>query len=831
VTNSDPSREFDTATEAMKVVDPLKENAEYKPRSLASQQWGQWTNTYEWSPTQSTTLFTPKVLQQICNFEQTMYNHQNFSDFCIVDYNDNFGRGNESCVPPSMTPVRLFYETQILDCDDYMSRLFLAMNTSNVSNPATWHLKELADKESNCAELAEKSMQPLVMYMANTNKVYSTPSVMGIPSFQSAPSNPSTNPPCLLPASAVVPVAGNNMNAVRNDSSCELYLPALGNTVVVQNPGVWASGFANDNYKFPAQIDIFNYSSCPLLDETHVNNVNEYLITMLKKKDLGDTIGNIAGEDLFGFFFAADSLKKGYTVRSRMFYSLGAPLSPYLDEADRPTEQRAKYMTFLKQIEDEYMARFNMAYGSFPQSMPRSAYRTAAVEDGVKFEFYGLVVFNKEFERMMNGDLPMVSLAVLFVFGYMSFHTKSFFLSSFALFQIILSLPVSYTVYRYVWGIPFFSQLHILAIFLVLGVGADDVFVLVDAWKESRVTVKKSVALKNVIDEKNAAMEKDNGVLDYKRKRMQFAYERAAVAVFNTSFTTAMAFVSTGISPIMSIATFGWFAATCIIMNYILTVTWYPSVIMIKELYVDPFFATRCSCSSSSTKEQNEDEEEKLSKPSCVLRCFRECYIPAMTYKVGSVYIVSLCVFIATSAYSIQAAYFTTLLTPPNESEQFFPKDHMFTGLSDRMTENFMGGSDSSYTRIGYMFGAIPNDLDRSKFDQYYPDENRGVIKWDDDFDVYPKKNQQALLQFCEDLKEQVCTDVNDKNKKLAGCTATGSKFVKAGTMECFMTEFQEWHKNKYNVEPWEISRKEFEDRLFVFRRDTKPVRYFFNFT
>jgi hypothetical protein len=87
------------------------------------------------------------------------------------------------------------------------------------------------------------------------------------------------------------------------------------------------------------------------------------------------------------------------------------------------------------------------------------------------------------------------------------------------------------------------------------------------------------------------------------------------------------------------------------------------------------------------------------------------------------------------------------------------------------------------------------------------------------------------LLQFCEDLKEQVCTDVNDKNKKLAGCTATGSKFVKAGTMECFMTEFQEWHKNKYNVEPWEISRTEFEDRLFVFRRDTKPVRYFFNFT
>ena len=33
-------------------------------------------------------------------------------------------------------------------------------------------------------------------------------------------------------------------------------------------------------------------------------------------------------------------------------------------------------------------------------------------------------------------------------------------------------------------------QMNILAIFLVLGVGADDIFVLVDSWKQSRVDVK-----------------------------------------------------------------------------------------------------------------------------------------------------------------------------------------------------------------------------------------------------------------------------------------------------------------------------------------------------
>ena len=852
VTNSDPSREFDTATEAMNLVDALKANEEYRPRSLASQQWGTWTNTYAWAPTQTTSLFTPKTLQQICNFEQTLFNHEKFSEFCIIDYNDNFGRGNESCVPPSLTPTRLFYETQVLDCNDYMSRLFLAVNTSNVSNPDVMFMKDLAEQESNCQELAKRSTQPLVMFMKNLNKVYSTPSVLGIPAFRSAKNNPSGNPPCLLPASAVVPMPmGNtivNMTAIRNDTSCELYLPAIQNimpaTVIVKNPGVWAAGFANNSWSFPNQLDIFNYSTahpstnCPLLKQEHVTAVNEYLMAMLNKTDLGDTLGNIGGEDLFGFFMAVDSIDKGYTTRSRMFYSLGAPLAPYLDEADRPAEQRSKYMGFLAEIETIYMERFNMEYTTFPNAMPRSAYRTAAIEEGVQFEFYGLVVFNKEFERMMNGDLPMVSLAVLFVWGYMTFHTKSIFLSSNALLQILLSLPVSYTVYKYVWGIPFFSQLHILAIFLVLGVGADDVFVLVDAWKESIFSVKQkttsstgvSVGVSAIKQDKLNAAAKGKGQLskehqlEYKRQRMQFAYSRTAVAVFNTSFTTAMAFVSTGISPIMSIATFGWFAATCIIMNYVLTVTWYPSVIIVKELYIDPFFAKHCCCQKDQGKDQGKDEGKDKPKLSCVVRCFRDCYVPTMTYTFHDIPIVALFVVIVLTAYAAQAAYFTTLLTPPNESEQFFPSDHMFTGLSDRMTDNFMGGAESSYTRIGYMFGAIPAELDRSAFDQYYPDEKRGVIKWDDDFDIYPKENQQALIQFCKDLEEHVCYDVNDATKLLPGCTLTGSKFVRAGTMECFITEFQEWHKKEYNnVETWDIPKALFEERLFLFRQNTKP--------
>ena len=59
-------------------------------------------------------------------------------------------------------------------------------------------------------------------------------------------------------------------------------------------------------------------------------------------------------------------------------------------------------------------------------------------------------------------------------------------MGSLAMLQIILSLPVSYFFYTFVFAIPVFMQMNILATFIVLGVGADDLFVLHDAWVQVR---------------------------------------------------------------------------------------------------------------------------------------------------------------------------------------------------------------------------------------------------------------------------------------------------------------------------------------------------------
>merc|ERR1711968_341386 len=124
------------------------------------------------------------------------------------------------------------------------------------------------------------------------------------------------------------------------------------------------------------------------------------------------------------------------------------------------------------------------------------------------------------------------------------------------------------------------------------GVGADDVFVLVDAWKQSK---------------------KENDK-DYLLKRVSYSYHRTYRAVFNTSLTTAMAFVGTGISPLMGFSTFGWFAAICIVINYLYVISFTPAALLLLELYIRPFMDKYCGtlkCCKMKVDALPEKEEEK----------------------------------------------------------------------------------------------------------------------------------------------------------------------------------------------------------------------------
>ena len=243
---------------------------------------------------------------------------------------------------------------------------------------------------------------------------------------------------------------------------------------------------------------------------------------------------------------------------------LGAPLEGFETESDDITAQARLYEGFIGTWEDVVLPYMGMTHGQ-----TASAFAQAHVKNGINVRYWGFDLQNIEFLRVVQTDMFFSIFSLMFVFIWIWIHLGSGFLASISMLQIVASLPLGAAIYKGVFQIPFFDTLHTLVIFLVLGVGADDCFVLVDGWKQTAELV----------------LRKDGqSYEDYLCDRMTVAYGRTAQAVFNTSFTTAMAFVATAISPIMPISTFGIYAALCIVINYVMVITLTPCAVLVYEV-------------------------------------------------------------------------------------------------------------------------------------------------------------------------------------------------------------------------------------------------------
>ena len=149
---------------------------------------------------------------------------------------------------------------------------------------------------------------------------------------------------------------------------------------------------------------------------------------------------------------------------------------------------------------------------------------------------------------------------------------------------MLLAFPLTYFIFYFIFQIKFFTNLHNLTVFIILGIAADDFFVFSDAWRQtSKISYTKG---------------------DF-HKRMALTYRRASKAMFVTSFTTASAFLATGFSDIMPISSFGYFAAILIVSNYLLVITLFPAVLMVWE-YSCAKFCVYEKCCKNCYKERKE---------------------------------------------------------------------------------------------------------------------------------------------------------------------------------------------------------------------------------
>lgn len=156
--------------------------------------------------------------------------------------------------------------------------------------------------------------------------------------------------------------------------------------------------------------------------------------------------------------------------------------------------------------------------------------------------------------------LALASFALVFL--YIRLAVGSWFLAIVGMTEILLSVPVSWFIYNSVFQIKYFAFLNTLSLYIVAAIGADDIFIFMDAYKQS-------------------AHSDDPEVLESLESRMSWVYRRTGSAMAITSATTCSAFLCTLITPLVDVQAFGVFAATVILVDYILVMTLFCTAVVI----------------------------------------------------------------------------------------------------------------------------------------------------------------------------------------------------------------------------------------------------------
>eukprot|EP00931_Biecheleriopsis_adriatica_P025761 TRINITY_DN1574_c0_g1_i1.p1 TRINITY_DN1574_c0_g1~~TRINITY_DN1574_c0_g1_i1.p1 ORF type:complete len:1112 (-),score=207.49 TRINITY_DN1574_c0_g1_i1:443-3733(-) len=555
-------------------------------------------------------------------------------------------------------------------------------------------------------------------------------------------------------------------------------------------------------------------ANCTLLPEAKVRAVTQMLLS-----GLADPATRLQT----GFFLEAGTQGDEPPRMTRSLIALGYPFEGFetLAMDDRSVVDITK--PFWDRLEQDLLAYFNKKHG-----LLRTAYWEEWVVGDVGLIFNAFPLGTSEQQRVVNSDTSFVLVAVLFVWACLCVHTGSTLVGSISLLQILFSIPVAFFFYRFVGQITFFQQLHAILIFIMLGVGADSVFVFSDAWHQSEELLR---------DAKTPIKVQGQDEISSLAARIALAYQRTLVSVFNTSFTTGVAFLATAISPIMPIRTMGIFACLLVVMNYIFVITLTPAVFAVWASYglsiplVKVCRRTKGNLGSAKNdvtvmdkpgeiagvQAQPQGQPQGTADPSpqeatqatpvsdSVL--LDRCFLPLFNRPA----VAALCV-LALAGWGAANCYFASRLEPPPEMFQYFGKEHMQTKAQELGKSGFVAGTADDYLTLQLSFGV--QGVDRSpgdkSVDPWKPHLFSGVQIWDDAFDLAKPEAQDFLRGFCARLRVAPCSQE---------VCADGLLFQNTSSaVSCFIEEFDAWNGGKRS------EGQEFLKLLAQFRREQKPL-------
>ena len=194
---------------------------------------------------------------------------------------------------------------------------------------------------------------------------------------------------------------------------------------------------------------------------------------------------------------------------TRSLFRVGLPLEGFISPKDREDDQE-------KLLEDFLANQMTTALWD----------QNGAGMSGMRFVFNGETIQYNDRSKQITKDFALAVGSMVFIFCFVCFQTRSLFITSMAVGSIFTSFLGANLIYRIVFNYKYFGTFHLLAVFIILGIGADDVFVFYDMWRHTGREYFPTLG-----------------------HRLSQAYRRASAAMLVTSLTTMIAFFVNTLSP------------------------------------------------------------------------------------------------------------------------------------------------------------------------------------------------------------------------------------------------------------------------------------------
>ena len=348
----------------------------------------------------------------------------------------------------------------------------------------------------------------------------------------------------------------------------------------------------------------------------------------------------------------------------------------------------------------------------------------ANVEKGLEYgsvKLVGLSLTNVKtelFNKYLIDDIYWFGLAGATIIVLMLFYTFSPLLVLATLINVGFSFGVAYFVYFLVIGMKFFPFLNILAALLLIAIGADDVFIVYDIWKQAKE-------------------EKQNFV---REEWVLYMMRHAVFPCFITSLTTGAAFFACLTSKITTIRLFGIFSGVAIMVNFIFVVTWIPAVIVCRDMLCSLCSSNKCP----SVSKMCHSLDKKIFG----------VFFPKVISKMKYVFIV---LFTLLGIGGIVAIFFYPKLRLPSSREfQLFSLDNPFEWYDFKLKNLFQFEIETSaeYTTSGISIYDVWGIKGEDNGD-YLDPNSEGYLEMDPTSDVTSPASINWLDSYCNNLINQ----------------------------------------------------------------------------